>query len=177
MSRTPVVLVSLFTMSCIIPTDPTYDPPANTPPVVLEDSANPPMNGFVDIDLDAPSGPDGGTSQERFEVTVRDPDLEDRLEGIVFIDYDPDSASNPALTQVTIPPSMSATRRVEFFVDRTIREIAVEGGCHVLELHVSSAFGNNFQPEVEDDIGRGYWFLRVRGASDQQQNCRPPESE
>jgi len=169
MSRTPVVLVSLFLMSCIIPTDPNIPDPANTPPVVEEHSETP-MNRFVDIDLAAPSGPDGGAmSQERFVATVRDPDIEQALEGLVYINYDPNRPR--PITFFDIPTTMSATRRVEFFVDRTIQEI-VSGGCPILELHVSRSFGPNFQPDDPDDIGKGRWFLRIQPADGSEATCQ-----
>ena len=157
-----LILSTLTLMGCIITKDPSREPPENTPPVVLEVPGFE-MNRLVPILLnDDTPGPDGGVASAsiEFRAIVRDPDVDQPLQAVVFQEYRADSETNLPLVDQMVPPTMSDTRSVEFSIDRSV----LEPGCRVLELHVSERFVNfrNPVPVVEGDLGRGVWFLAVR---------------
>ncbi|MCA9606686.1 MAG: hypothetical protein KC619_13870 [Myxococcales bacterium] len=168
MSRAALVLLSCSTlMGCILTRSPTYDAPANTPPVVLEDPDFP-MNRFVNVYLEELAA--AGETQVRFAAQVRDPDIDDELVGLVFLDRNPNSTTNvPIIENIDIPATGEADRDdVSFAVD--VGELDPGAACRVLELHVSRGFVGFANPmpapDVEHpegpiDLGRGIWFLRV----------------
>ncbi len=172
MSRAALVLLSCSTlMGCILTRDPTYDAPANTPAVVLEDPEYP-MNRFRDLCLECEAEDGGVVTQLRFVAQVRDPDIGQDLEGRVFVDHNPDGPNQPVINEIRLPATGSVVRRAEFSVDVASLRPA---GCHVVELHVARAFINITNPvpapDPENpsaplDLGRGLWFVRVLDTMD-----------
>ncbi len=174
MSRTiaglTVCFVCATSMGCIITKDPSYTPPANTPAVVLSHPDSP-MNRFTVIDLNGEAGPDGGVPSQTidFVATVYDPDVDQPLVGLVFLDHNPDDplGNRPRADEIAISETaLTTTRRVEFSVVRS----DLPRGCHVLELHVARRFVNftnpvpapDPDPDAPLDLGRGVWWLNVR---------------
>lgn len=174
MSRATLVLLSCSTlMGCILTRNPNFDPPANTPPVVVEDPDYP-MNRFIDVCLDCAGEADGGLStQVHFLANVRDPDVDQHLEGRVFLDYNQNATTNLPVTNEVVPtPTTDPTlRRVEFDIDKAQLR---PGGCRVVELHVSQSFIHvtNPVPADQEDFGRGVWFLRVLETPDDDRALR-----
>jgi hypothetical protein len=164
-------------MGCILLRDPDYDSPRNTPPVVLEDPSSP-MNEFIDIDRSGGTVSDAGApiTEQTFYFRVRDPDIDQSLVGIPFIDYDPDDPEPERIADDIVIPASAMETRSRFFV---VDHAELPRGCHVIELHVSREFRNSRDPQpVEDgDLGRGIWFVRVFANEDDVidlRGCRNP---
>lgn len=173
MSRVVLALVCCSSlMGCLITRDPTYSPPRNTPAVVLESSEQP-FGRFIDVRLDRVGIPDAGVGQgnpSSVLATIRDPDIDQELTGLLFIDRNPDSSRNIPEDEFRIPPTDSETRSVNRPFDFGGLFTASDVGCHVLELHVAQQFTNILNPvpapdpndpDGPTDLGRGVWFIRV----------------
>lgn len=144
-------------MGCIL-RDFDYDPPPNAPPSVESlPTGQTPLNRIIDVDLSAQPGGDAGVPNEiHFEVEVRDPNVEQPLQGRVYFD-------NTLLRELLIPPVLDAPdpRR------RTVRfDIPLSGiarGCHLVELLVTSEGGfepyPSREPREPGDIGSGQWWI------------------
>ncbi|MCB9595745.1 MAG: hypothetical protein H6719_23690 [Sandaracinaceae bacterium] len=160
MSRAALVLICCSSlMGCIITRDPSYSSPANTPAVVTE-HPDLPMTRFIEVDRSLAAAPDGGVGNPTEIVAkVRDPDIEDELFGVVFLDRNPNSESPTVLRDFRIP-ARGEEERAD--VREPIDFNEFPAGCHVLELHVSRQFVGILNPvAAEDDLGRGIWFVRV----------------
>lgn len=182
MSRAALVLLSCSTlMGCILTRDPTYDAPANTPAVVLEDPGTP-MNRFYDVCWQCRTDDGGVPTQVPFVALVRDPDVAQDLEGRVFVDHDPNASSNtPVINEIRLPATGELVRRVEFQVDMG----SIPLGCPVVELHIARSFINitnpvpapdPVNPDAPLDLGRGVWFMRVLSNDDDDprfRGCEP----
>lgn len=154
---------SVTSMGCIL-RDFDYEDPLNVPASV-HSSTDTPMTMVRVVALDAPIGTDGGVATNlQFVATVRDVDVQQHLEGLVFLDRNPNAPSrNSVVGEVSIPPVVDPdplvrlNRRVPFSVP--ISELS--RGCHVIELHVSGRFVGtlNPQPAEAGDLGVGVWWI------------------
>lgn len=155
------VSASVFSsMGCIL-RDFEYEDPVNVPPSVHSTSETP-MTRVRLVALDAPIGTDGGMATNlEFVATVRDVDVRQPLEGLVYLDRNPDAPSRNALVgELSIPPVADQSplnRRVRF----SIPLAELSRGCHVVELHVSSGFVGTINPQPADpsDLGVGVWWI------------------
>jgi hypothetical protein len=160
------VTTSLTSMGCIL-RDFDYEEPVNVPPSVHSTSETP-MTRVRVIDLDTPIGTDGGVATNlEFVATVRDVDVRQPLEALVYLDRNPDAPSRNALVgELSIPPVADQSplnRRVRF----SIPLAELSRGCHIVELHVSSEFVGAINPQPADpaDLGVGVWFVAATDAA------------
>lgn len=161
MSHAAVLFVcSTMLTGCIIARDLDYEDPPNLPPSV-HGTPTSPMNQVIEVDSD-PIAADAGTSANLdFVAIVRDPNVDDELLGLVFVDYDPTGTNQPVLPEIRIPPSSGAdplTREVRFSIPRGLFP---SQSCWIVELHVSRSFVgfNDPQPADPDDLGVGVWWV------------------
>lgn len=138
-----------------------YDVPQNYPPSIESaDTALFPLNSLIQFPSELEVDADGGvTTLERLplELDVRDPNVAQRLEYRVYIDFDSDT---PMLTgSAPIPPNPpSVLREVEIFVPRSFLE---PEGCHRIEVVVSSAFAGPIgrAPQTQGDVATATWWV------------------
>lgn len=161
-----VMAGSLSSMGCIL-RDFEYEAPVNVPPSV-HGTAETPMTRVRVVELDAPLGADGGaTTNLEFVATVRDVDVRQPLEALVYLDRNPDAPSRSALVgELPIPPVADQdplSRRVRF----SLPTAELSRGCHVVELHVSRRFVGAINPQPADpaDLGVGVWWVAATDAA------------
>lgn len=145
-----------------------YEVPRNYPPSIeTPDTAQFPLNSVIQIPSELTVAGDGGTevsSVIRLQLDVRDPNLEQRLEYRVFVDFDPMMPRIDAFQPIP-PASLTATdrltRRVEILVPVTQLGRSNERRCHRIEVLVSSAFQSvGLRSPVEPgDIARATWWV------------------
>ncbi len=176
MSRALLLLVACSTtlMGCIL-RDFDYQDPTPVPPSVLG-STEDPLDRVQTLDLDlVVGGGDGGVGVDLdFVAMVRDPDLEEPLQGLVFVDRttaDP----RPIAPEFSIPVEQDEDpvhRRVRFTVPRAR---FAQAGCHRVELHVSGGFVDfsNPRPAIDGDLGVGVWWVVAFDAA----NPTPPMTD
>lgn len=163
MSRALLLLVACSTtlMGCIL-RDFDYQDPVPVPPSVETlATGDTPFNRIVNVDLDQEPNPDAGVAPEQqFEAEVRDPDIDETLEGRVYLD------NNLALELRPIPTALDSDdpvrRRVSFSIPR---ESFTMEKCYLVELLVTSEGGfepfPSRLPRRTGDIGSGTWWVRV----------------
>lgn len=145
-----------------------YDVPRNFPPSIeTPDTAQFPLNSVIQIPSELTVASDGGTdisSVIRLQLEIRDPNLEQRLEYRVFVDFDPMMPRIDAFQPIP-PASLTATdrltRRVEILVPVTQLGRSNERRCHRIEVLVSSAFQSvGLRSPVEPgDLARATWWV------------------
>ncbi len=150
-------------MGCIL-RDFDYQAPEPFPPAVIG-SASDPLDRIQTLDRDEPAGGDAGVGGDPEIVAfVRDPDVTEPLQALVF--FDRHMNPTPVRPEVTIPVEQDEDpelRRVSFTVPRA----RFTAGCHKVELHVSSRFVDFSMPRpaIEGDLGVGVWWFAVTDAS------------
>lgn len=151
-------------MSCIPTRDASYEPPPNYPPSV-HSTGQPPMDRVYVIGSgDGDAGVGGNVD---FTATVRDPNVDQSLQGLVFINYNPDEQNTPQLEPFSIPPTLSGEpldRRASF----TLSATQLNRPCQTVHLHVSERFTGILDPRpaVPTDLGVGTWFVVNPGGGD-----------
>ncbi len=141
---------------CLVTEDLDYVPEPNWPPSVeSQPGAQHPIREVIVLDLGAQL--DGGSSEIPLEVLVRDPNVEDELQGKLFVDEQQNAA-----VRVPIPPSGSAERLLTVAVP--VQGPLLSVGCHRLELRVTRRF--RFvppqEPEEPGDLGTAVWWVYTR---------------
>jgi hypothetical protein len=145
-----------------------YEVPRNYPPSIeTPDTAQFPLNSVIQIPSELTVAGDGGadvSSVIRLQIDVRDPNLEQRLEYRVFVDFDPAMPRIDAFQPIP-PASLTATdrltRRVEILVPVTQLGRSNERRCHRIEVLVSSAFQSvGLRSPVEPgDLASATWWV------------------
>jgi hypothetical protein len=161
-----LVVFPLGLVGCVV-RDFDYEEPANVPPSV-HSAVETPMSRVRMVALDAPIGADGGGSTAlEFVAIVRDVDVQQPLEGLVYLDRNPDAPSRGSLIgELPVPPAGAPNpleRRVRFVVPLS----ELTRGCHAVELHVSGRFVGAVNPQPADpaDLGVGVWWIAATDAS------------
>lgn len=142
-----------------------FDIPRNFPPSIESaPTARYPINEIIDLRGETPGGDTGpGGNSVALDVVVRDPNLDQRLQYKVFLDYDPaDPLGVRVIREGTIPPGSGETpisRPLTITLDR-----AIFGGttCHRVELFVSTGFRpapRNREPAEDGDLGTATWWV------------------
>jgi len=150
-----------------------FVPPANFPP-----SIEVPMGGAYPLDEviqlradEIGGGGDAGPINTlRFDVLVRDPDVDQELQYLVFVDYQRGVTLFPASQGFSQPAASSAS-------DRRVRLVPVQvpvlgqalsrAGCHRIEMLVSQRFGIEDgvvtrDPIVAGDLGTATWWVATQ---------------
>ncbi len=169
MSRpvTLVVVGALFAMGCVIPVFPNHEPPPNTPALVLGRGSTP-QDGIVQVgNRDTLIA--NGQSEFTIEVRVVDPDVDQPLVGLVYVnaDFSGESARPiPVIPQQTVPLN-DGDDRTERLLEVAVPLTALPEGCHRVTFTVNEEYFGfppaPPEPEVPDMVeeGRGSWLVAV----------------
>ncbi len=154
-------------MGCIL-RDFDYQAPVNVPPAVLG-TAETPMSQMIKVDLDAPVGGDAGVgSTLTFRAVVRDPNVDQQLRGLIYLDRNPNAPGRQGLVNDTLITPQHGDqpwdRNVSF--DVPLEQLSALGaGCHWAELLVTSNdnISGVADPQLIDptDQGVGVWWIEV----------------
>lgn len=143
------------------------------PSIVSPPGADHPLDQIVRVNLSDGTELDGGTAEERFQVTVRDCNVEQDLEAILLFDWRPEVSPLPEQARPVeggIRGEGSLERDFKFTIAhtelvalRSQRGVRPEDpSCHKMELRVSSRLGPFFQPDDDPrDIGRAIWWIAI----------------
>lgn len=160
-------------LSGCITQDLQFVPPTNFPP-----SIEVPLGGAYPLDEvirlradEIGGGGDAGPINTlRFDVLVRDPDVDQELQYLVFVDYQRGVTLFPSSTGFVQPETSSAS-------DRRLRSLPVQvpvrgealsrAGCHRIEMLVSQRFRiedgvPTRDPIVEGDLGTATWWVATQ---------------
>lgn len=170
-----VVLVSSSLMGCIIPKLPDdYEIPPNTPARVLGTEETP-QDEILRIDLDDYEG------RQEFQIVaqIEDPDVDQDLTGLAFVDPPPDLRDTTDMRRATpVAPdvTIAAVSRAE--EDREIRRESFDiplnrvqaGECHAIVIAVNAEY-TGFPPvpatvNGDADEGTGTWIVAVTQPSE-----------
>jgi hypothetical protein len=156
------VLIALPTLqACLITQHVQVDPPDNFPPAVADPLAPPPdyrpIGSHISL-ADLEPGDAGPPTSIAFEVAVRDPDVDQRLEYQVWVNYI--TGSPFALRGLLVPDDATdadrTTRLLRFDLPR-----ASLIACNRVELRVTSSFQfvDPREPDIEGDLGTATWWI------------------
>jgi hypothetical protein len=146
-----------------------YEPPRNYPPSIeTPDTARHPLNSVIQVPITVAG--DGGTQTAtviELNLEVRDPNVDQRLEYRLFVDFDP---MMPRIDVIQPIPAASPlaedrlTRRVEIPVP--ITQLDSRRRCHRIEVLVSSAFeGGEVRTPIEPgDVATATWWVARQDA-------------
>ncbi|MFN9809001.1 MAG: hypothetical protein ACK6CU_05125 [Deltaproteobacteria bacterium] len=150
-------------------------PPSNFPASLEVPATNAyPLDEVIRLRADAiGTGGDGGpTNTLRFDVVVRDPDVEQELQYLLFVDYQRGVTLFPSGTGFVQPAPRGAS-------DRRLRALPVQvpvrgealsrAGCHRVELLVSQRFRiedgvPTREPIVAGDLGTATWWVATQAS-------------
>ena len=139
-----------------------FELPEDLPPAIASSPrARHPLHEILRVEEAVSDDDGGGVSREiRLDVDVRDPNLDQRLQLKIFLDF---NAADPlgarVLYEASIPPSGALARPVSVSLPRAVVEAP---GCHRLELFVSGAFlpaPRNREPAFEGDLATATWWV------------------
>lgn len=170
LSRLVRVLSTLAALSlpvtlpaCIVPFSTQVDPPDNFPSSIADPLAPPsdyrPIGSHIDLSAIEP-GDAGVPSEIFFEVAVRDPDINQRLQWQVWVNYT--GGSSRALSgELPADPQTDGDRRTRRLPFAIPRASLLALACNRIELQVSSgfAFADLREPEIEGDLAMATWWV------------------
>ncbi|MCS6857108.1 MAG: hypothetical protein NZM37_05305 [Sandaracinaceae bacterium] len=163
-------------MACITQ-DIQFNPPSNFPPSIEVPlgASGPeirPLNELIRLRADeiAGGGDAGPMNTLRWEVIVRDPDVDQELQYLIFVDYQRGVTIFPTVSGFIPPVSAGAQdRRVRpLRVQVPLRgEVLSRPGCHRIELLVSQRFRlvdgiPSREPVMSGDIGTATWWVATQ---------------
>lgn len=132
----------------------------NYPPAIV--AISPPLNRIIDINL----ADDPRPTQLSLEVAVRDVNVRQDLEYLVFVNFN-SGVGGRANKSGTIEASSTADetnfeRLKKFDID--VSDLGEPGTCKKIEILVSGKFdGLEFRrPEIPGDIDSAVWWVDVR---------------
>lgn len=159
-------------MGCITQ-DLHFVPPENFPPSVgVPEGGARPLDAVVRLTADQLSG--GGDAGPlnflRFDVEVRDPDVDQELQYLLFIDYQRGVTTLPNGAGFVPAVAQGASdRRSRVFPLQVpvVSSVLREPGCHRVELLVSERFRvvdgvQTREPLTEGDLGTGVWWVATQ---------------
>lgn len=141
-----------------------YENPRNYPPSIeTPDTAQFPLNQIIQLPGDLEVEGDGGVTTLMsipFVFDVRDPNLDQRLEFRVFVDYVAGMTGQAdAVAIVPVSPTAAdrLTRRVEYSLPIGF---VSSPGCHRVEVLVSGSFpAGGRRPLDEGDLATATWWV------------------
>lgn len=156
---------AILMMGCLVTEKVEFVDEQNLPPSILvPESARYSPREIFTFDINSMGAPvDGGTgvAELRFEVEVRDPNLDDRLFAQSFTDI---GRRRPV---EEVPPSGAISRSFTFtinaadFSPATDQNPLAAPGCHRVDLCVSSAFADRCVAVDPIDLAAATWWVRV----------------
>lgn len=164
---------SPFALAGCITQDLQFVPPSNFPPSIEVPAANAyPLDEVIRLRADeiGGGGDAGPINTLRFDVLVRDPDVEQELQYLVFVDYQRGVTLFPSSTGFVQPaPSSASDRRLRSLpVQVPVRgEALSRAGCHRVELLVSQRFRieegvPTREPIATGDLGSATWWVATQ---------------
>jgi hypothetical protein len=152
-------------MGCIL-RDFDYQEPVNVPPAVL------PMEDLSGqririIDLDTPLAGDAGIGWDlTFSATIRDPNVQQPLTGLIYLDRNPNAPGRQGLIDDRTIPVQQGDHPWDrtFTFELPSEQLAEQDvGCHWVELVVTSTsnISGIADPRLLDpsDVGVGVWWV------------------
>lgn len=141
-----------------------FEPPQNYPPSIESSrSAQHPLGTIIRLG-EAPGANDGGMATESIvlEVDIRDPNVEERLNYSVFLNFDPNLAIPPLeVARMDLPDANGElVRPVSIVLARTL----FSRRCNRVELFVTGEAGfrsppNQRTPNLAGNIATATWFV------------------
>lgn len=133
------------------------DEPSLPPSITTPATARFPLDRVVRLEPPAAGDDAGETSTLAFDVVVRDPNVNQRLDARVFLDQ---PAGSPAPTPILAGPPVAATgqvdRRYSFLLPRALFD---DDRCHKVELVVASEFVGNRTPADPGEFAAAVWWV------------------
>lgn len=148
-----------------------FQAPDNWPPSVANAAGTSyPLEEIVRLRADQLTGGDGGSiTGLRFDVEVRDPDVDQQLFYKVFVDYQEGVGAGPILTDLVPPEPLTTEDRGRRALSFTVPIASVRAAaCHRIELLVSSRFeraGSDTagrDPVEDGDLGTATWWVATQ---------------
>ncbi len=160
-------------LSGCITQDLQFVPPTNFPPSIeVPERGAYPLDEVIRLRADeiGGGGDAGAINTLRFEVLVRDPDVDQELQLLVFVDYQRGITLFPTGNFFVSPaPSGASDRRVRsVLVQVPVRgEALSRAGCHRVEMLVSQRFGiedgvPTRDPIADGDVGTATWWVATQ---------------
>ncbi len=159
------MLLTTLTPGCLI-TDPIDIPEEQDyPPSIISDlTGENPIEEVVVLELFDPE-----ITSLTFDVTVRDPNVEETLEYQIWVDYQGVAGDlTPLLDFGDLAPTedRAVDRPFTFTVDNLDLFRSPPNSCHKVELRVSGDFKESAlefrDPKVEGDFDSAIWFIDAR---------------
>ena len=165
--------LAAFAASGCITQDLQFVPPTNFPPSIEVPLGGAyPLDEVIQLRADeiGGGGDAGPISTLRFDVLVRDPDVDQELQYLVFVDYQRGVTLFPSGQGFVQPASGSAS-------DRRVRSLPVQvpvlgqalsrAGCHRIEMLVSQRFSiedgvPTRDPIAAGDLGTATWWVATQ---------------
>ena len=164
---------SPFALAGCVTQDLQFVPPANFPASIEVPSDGVyPLDEVIRLRADeiGGGGDAGPINSLRFDLLVRDPDVEQELQYLLFVDYQRGVTLFPS-GQGFVPPAPTSAS------DRRLRTLPVQvpvvgaalsrAGCHRVELLVSQRFRiedgvPTREPIVDGDLGTATWWVATQ---------------
>ncbi len=162
MARGSLLATSVVASACIAAPPPDFEPVTQTAPILLLDSASPPVDEFL-------RDPPGTTIS--FKVPFVSEDVGEDLLGALHLDYGT-PASEFLRASARLPSGVLKDKdravEINWRVEPTLT------GCHSLTIlvsHFSNFDFSNLEPTNKDDVGRVTWWLDVGGLGASVADC------
>lgn len=160
-----LVCVAAVTPACLITESKNYQEAPSFPPSIVTPRAGvfQSLNQIIEL-IPAGGGEDGGVGELRFNVIVREPNVNQGLEVRVVVSRHDRTLSNIARV-ARIPPNPSSTTPGErpFEFDLPTGTLS-ETGCNRIELIVASEFIADATPADLAESARVVWWAGPAGA-------------
>jgi hypothetical protein len=133
------------------------DEPSLPPSIVTPPTARFPLDRIVRLEPAGVADDAGETSSLAFDVIVRDPNVNQRLDARVYVDQ---PAGLPAPPPIQAGPPVAANGRVERPYTFVLgRALFADDRCHKVELVVASEFVGNRTPADPGEFATAVWWV------------------
>lgn len=156
----------LWLMGCLV-TDriEVEEEPLCSPSIVSPPGADHPLDQIVRVVLRDGTELDGGTAEERFQVTIRDCNVDQDLEAVMLLDARPELGGFRGRMLGDIRGNGSLERDFDFVVDHSelaaLRTRPEEPSCHKVELRVGSRLNFAAEPEDRAEFASAVWWVAI----------------
>jgi len=159
------VCVAAVTPACLITESKNYQEAPSFPPSIVTPRAGvfQPLNQIIEL-VPAGGGEDGGVGELRFNVIVREPNVNDTVEVRVVVSRHDRMDSNIArATRISPNPTSTTPGERPFEFDLPTGTLS-ETGCNRIELIVASEFTRESTPADLAESARVVWWAGPAGA-------------
>ncbi|MBX7191245.1 MAG: hypothetical protein K1X94_04280 [Sandaracinaceae bacterium] len=169
----PVMATSPLALAGCITQDLQFVPPTGFPPSIEVPSGGAyPLDEVIRLRADqiGGGGDAGAINTLVFDLEVRDPDVDEELQYLVYVDYQRGVTLFPVGSGFVpaVPQGTSDRRRRAQRIQVPVRDGALSRpGCHRVEILVSQRFRNEDgvptrDPLVEGDLGTATWWVSTQ---------------